>query len=122
MISLRGLHGQVRERAELTLAWADYYGIPVTVTSAFRSLEHQRKLRARFEGCVAEGRFPSSPGCEFPANRPGDSGHNYGLAWDSVTSPEMQPAWNYLREYAGFRVPSGDQIHAEVPNWRSYVQ
>lgn len=120
-MSLRGLHPEVRDRAELALSWADYYGIPVRVTSAFRSLEHQRKLRARFENCVAEGRFPSSPGCEFPANRPGDSGHNYGMAWDSVTPPEWQPAWDYLREYAGFRVPSNDQIHAEVPDWRRYV-
>jgi hypothetical protein len=122
VISLRGLSREVRDRAELALEWANYYRIPVTVTSAFRSLEHQRKLRGRFEVCVAEGRFPSSPGCEFPANRPGDSAHNFGLAWDSVTPPQYQWAWNYLREYAGFRVPENDEIHAEVPNWRGFVQ
>lgn len=120
-ISLRGLHREVRQRAEMTLEWARYYGIPVTVTSAFRSIEHQRVLRARYEACVSEGRFPSSPGCEYPANRPGDSGHNYGLAWDSVVPDEWQPAWNYLREYAGFRIPPNDQIHAEVRDWRRFV-
>ena len=120
-ISLRGLHPEVREAAEATLEWARHYKIPVQVTSTFRSWEQQTKLRKNYERCLAEGRFPSPPDCKWPANRPGDSAHNYGLAWDSWVPDEWWWAWNWLRRYAGFHVPANDQIHAEVPQWRQYV-
>jgi hypothetical protein len=41
--------------------------------------------------------------------------------WDSVTTPEYQRWWNFVRRYAGFEVPAHDEIHAEVPNWRNYI-
>ncbi len=121
-ISLRGLHPVVRESAELALRVAGDLGIPVQVTSAYRSYAQQTRLRRNFEECVARGDFPHKPGCRFPANRPGDSSHNFGLGWDSW-APEgnQRDAWIYLRELIGFNVPANDHVHAEVPGWRSLV-
>jgi len=118
---LAGLHPQVREAAEFALAWADQFGVPIEVTSGFRSWEEQARLRRNFEQCVASGRFGQGPDCRFPANRPGDSAHNWGLAWDSSIAPELQPWWNAVRQAIGFAVPGNDQIHAEVPGWRDLV-
>jgi len=124
-ISLRGLHPQVREAAERVLSWASSYKIPVTVTSAARPWAEQEKLRARYEACLARGEIiaPGNPDsdCRYPANRPGDSAHNYGLAWDSSVPEEWWPAWTWLRRAAGFAVPDNDRVHAEVPGWRQYV-
>lgn len=124
-ISLRGLQEQVRVRAELAMSWAVYYGLTPVVTSAYRSWAEQTQLRQQYEHCLASGETisPANPNsaCRFPANQPGDSAHNYGLAWDSWVPAEQQWAWNYLREYAGFFVPPNDLIHAEVPNWRNFA-
>ena len=119
-MKLRGLDPAVRAAAQWTLDVAQYYGVPVTVTSGYRSLAQQRTLRAQHEQCVREGRYPGPPPCAWPANRPGDSAHNFGWAWDSVVPSRYQSWWNELRRYAGFRVPDHDAIHAEVPNWRQY--
>lgn len=110
-MKLAGLHPQVKAAAEWALRWADYYGVPVTVTSGFRSWEEQAALRRRFEAGQSQ----------FPANRPGDSSHNFGLAWDSVTEPWAQEWWNAVRRAAGFEVLGNDIVHAQVPNWRAYV-
>ena len=118
---LAGLHPAVRRAAEWTLRVADFYGVPIMVTSGYRSWEEQARLRRNFERCVQTGRFGKEPGCMFPANRPGDSSHNWGLSFDSTTSPEYQDWWDAVREYAGFEVLPNDRIHAQVPNWRSYV-
>ena len=109
---LAGLHPEVRARAEWALGWADYYGVPVTVTSGYRSFQRQAELRRDWE----MGRS------QWPANRPGDSSHNFGLAWDSVTEPWAQEWWNEVRRYAGFEVLPNDEIHAQVPRWRDYVR
>lgn len=120
--SLRGLHADVRDAAEWALKWADYYGVPVTVTSTLRPWEQQERLRRRWE---AAGSPPScvrtATGLVCPANRPGDSAHNYGLAWDSTVPDRYQDWWDQIRSLAGFRVPPNDRIHAEVPNWRQFV-
>ena len=117
---LAGLDPNVREAAEWALYWADYYGVPVTVTSGYRSWETQARLRRNYEACVASGEFGRTPGCRFPANRPGDSAHNWGWAWDSTVPDQYQDWWDYVRELAGFKVLANDRIHAEVPDWRSY--
>ena len=111
-ISTRGLHPEVRLRADWALGWAAHYNVPVTVTSTRRTWEEQQRLRTRWE----QGKS------KFPANKPGDSAHQWGLAWDSVTEPEYQAWWNEVRRLAGFEVLSHDRIHAQVPNWRQYVQ
>jgi len=110
-LKLTAVHPDVKRNAEWALGWADYYGLPVTVTSGFRSLEEQRRLRDRWE----RGLSP------FPANRPGDSSHNFGLAWDSVVADWAMPWWTHVRQLAGFEVPPGDVVHAQVPSWRQYV-
>lgn len=108
---LRGLDSLVRERAELALRIADFYSVPVTVTSGYRGWAEQTRLRRRYE----EGKS------RWPANRPGDSAHNYGLAFDSATEPRYQPAWNFIRQYVGFEVLPNDEPHGQVPNWRGFV-
>jgi len=111
MNRLTGLNPAVKARARWALGVAESYKVPVTVTSGYRSLREQKRLRQRW----LAGDSP------WPANKPGDSGHNYGLAWDSVTEPKYQAWWNYVREYIGFEVPSNDEIHAQVYQWRNYV-
>lgn len=110
-LQLAGLHPQVRDAAEWCLGWADHYGVPVTVTSGFRSWEDQERLYARYRAGQSQ----------FPANRPGDSSHNFGLSWDSWTPTEYRQWWEYVRRLAGFEVLAHDWIHAQVPNWRQYV-
>jgi len=114
-LALRGMHPQLREPAEFAMEVAHLNGIRPVVSSVFRSFTTQARLRRNFESCVAAGRFPSSPNCMFPANQPGDSAHNYGFAFDSVVPASQQPQW------VGWRVPSNDLIHAELPGWRGFV-
>lgn len=120
-MGLRGLHPEVRQRAEWAHAVARHFGVNARITSTFRPWDLQLRLRRKFEQCQAEGRFPSAPDCLFPANRPGDSAHNFGLAWDSVVDPRFQDWWDHVRGLAGFEVLPNDRIHAQVPGWRSFV-
>lgn len=113
MITLRGLHPVVREAAEYAVALAETYGIPVTITSGFRTWEEQTKLRQAY----------LAGNSKFPANAPGDSAHNWGLAFDSWVPPEYQPAWDYIRQAIGFQTyPDRDPVHAEYPGWRNVVK
>jgi hypothetical protein len=109
-LGLRGLHASVRPYAEYAHQVARYYGIEPVVTSTYRPWAEQKRLRERWEAGKSE----------FPANRPGDSAHNYGLAWDSWVPEEDRPAWRAIREWVGFHVPGNDWVHAAVPNWRQY--
>jgi len=120
-VALAGLHPGLLANAEWTLAVADFYGVPVRVTSVYRSWQSQRALRDNFERCVARGDFRRTRECRFPANRPGDSAHNFGLAWDSVVDARYQDWWNAVRRHAGFEVPTGDLIHAQLPRWRDFA-
>lgn len=111
MIALRGMHPQLRPYAEYAHDLARQYGLTVTVTSVTRTWEAQARLRREWEA----GRS------RWPANRPGDSAHNYGVAWDSWVPDEQMPTWTAIRRYVGFRVPDHDIIHGELPQWRSYL-
>lgn len=114
---LAGVHPAVRERAEWAVRYASQYIEPPRITSGYRSLERQAQLRRDWE----RGRS------RWPANRPGDSSHNFGLAFDSVLpdrwkgNPDAEAWWRAVREYAGFHIPANDSIHAEVPDWRRVV-
>lgn len=110
-LKLGSLNAEVKRRAEWALSWADFYQVPVTVTSGFRSLEEQARLRRRWEAGLSS----------FPANRPGDSSHNFGFAWDSTVPSWAQTWWTQVRELAGFEVLPNDIIHAQVPNWRNFT-
>jgi len=110
VIQLAGMDSRVRPYAEWAHDIANYYGISPTITSTFRSWEDQTRLRARWESGLSR----------WPANRPGDSAHNYGWAWDSVVQPHEQDLWNQIRTYVGFEVLPNDIIHAQVPSWRDY--
>lgn len=119
-IALRGLHPAVRDHAELALSWGSALGLDPVVLSAFRSLEEQGRLRRRFVAGQTT----------IPANRPGDSAHNFGLGWDSKprvktvqlgsSTFDAGAVWKIVRELAGFRVPEKDVNHAEVPGWRRF--
>jgi hypothetical protein len=109
---LAGLHPAVRERAELAVEIARAYRVPVTVTSGFRSFSDQDYLWRRY--LAGQSRYPAVPA--------GRSAHNYGLAWDSTTSPRYQAWWTAVREALGFQVVPSDIIHAQVPGWTQYVE
>jgi len=110
VFALRGLSREVRPAAEYTFALARYFGINPIVTSTFRSWAEQRTLRAKWEAGLSK----------WPANRPGDSAHNFGWAFDTYVPDKDLEGWKAIRQYVGFRVPGNDVIHAEVPDWRQY--
>ena len=110
-MNLRGLSPSVRDYAAYTLEWADYYGIPVTITSTYRSWNEQQALYDRW--LRGESRWPAAP--------PGHSAHNWGLAWDSHVPPEWEEAWQWLRRQLGWHVPVNDEIHSAVPGWQRFV-
>lgn len=118
---LAGVHPVVRDAAEWCLDVADYYGVPVTVTSGVRSWEKQNRLYRNWLQCKATGRVGQPPDCLYPANPPGQSSHEYGLSWDSTVPSQFQDWWDYVRRYAGFDVLPNDRIHAQVPEWRKYA-
>jgi len=111
VIGLRGLTTDVREQAEFAFKIAHQFGITPVVTSTVRAWAEQLQLRQKWERGESE----------FPANRPGDSAHEYGLAFDSWVPDEQMPCWVEIRRCVGLRVPDGDLIHAERPEWRSSI-
>lgn len=122
MIALRGLHPFLRQPAEEAFAWAHAYGVAPRVTSVLRTWSEQTELHNRHLECKRQGRYPYWPGCEYPANPPGWSGHQYGLAFDSTVPGNYEGWWSQVREAFGFRVPPHDQIHAEHPETERYVR
>jgi len=109
VLALKGLDPGVREQAECAFKIAHGLGLKPTVTSVIRAWAEQLELRARWERGESK----------FPANRPGDSAHQYGLAFDSWVPDDQMACWVAIRESVGLRVPAGDLIHAERPEWRS---
>lgn len=127
MIALRGLHPELKPYAEYAIRYAESYGLKPQVTSVYRGMAQQGRLRANWEQCQARGLYPSDASlgyglsCKWPANRPGDSGHNYRLAWDSWVPDDQMAFWVAIRAWVGWQVPANDEIHAELPSWRSYI-
>lgn len=104
-IQLMRLHsgGTVDARGRVT------GGVVPTITSGYRSVSKQQEL------------YENRANNPYPVNRPGDSAHNYGLAFDSDVPDRWMPLWIAVRRAVGFTVPSNDEVHAEYPNWRSLV-
>jgi hypothetical protein len=121
MIALRGLDARLRPYAEYAHAIAAYYGITPRVASVRRTWSEQERLHARYVAARAAGRFPS-PAVPYPANAPGDSAHQFGLAWDSQVTPQYRQWWKDVRRWVGFTVYDHDAPHAELPGWRAVVQ
>lgn len=121
MLQLSGLWTPLQPYAEAPIGWAADQNVVVQITSVFRSWEEQAALRARYDRCVAAGKVGEPGACRYPANRPGDSAHQYGLAWDSWVKDELMPWWVAVRRYYGWRVPEHDPVHAELPDWRRYI-
>lgn len=119
-MQLAGLHPQVRPYAEAAVAIARHFGISPTITSVKRSWAEQEKLRANYERCLATGEYGKPGPCRWPANKPGDSSHQWGLSFDSWVPDDQMGKWVAIRRWIGFAVPDHDAIHAEVPNWRQY--
>lgn len=123
---LEQLQPWVRERAEAAIRLFRiqtgarviggrlFGGVTPTITSGYRSIEKQAQLYAN---------RASNP---YPVNRPGDSAHEWGLAFDSSFAAKdkarYMPLWTMVREACGFRVPANDEVHAEVENWRNIVK
>jgi len=111
MIALRGLNSELRPYAEWAHEIAEYYGISPTVTSVKRTWEEQQELYTAY----VQGHS------RYPAAKPGESAHQYGFAWDSWVRPDQMPMWTAIRRYVGFIVPAGDEVHGELPQWRSFL-
>jgi len=82
---LEDLDPLVAERARTLVVWADSEGIEILVTSTMRSFEEQARL-------YALGR--SAPGAIVTNAEPGESWHNFGLAFDVVPLVNGKPIWD----------------------------
>jgi hypothetical protein len=122
MIALRGLHPILRASAEEAVRWAQAHGVPPRVTSVNRTWRQQQVLYNKHLECKRQGRYPWAPGCQYPANPPGWSAHEYRLAWDSVVPSDHMAWWADVRRAVGFHVPPHDRIHAEHPQAPQYVR
>lgn len=105
------LEPALRARAEGAVALARRYGLNVTVTSVRRNWAEQQKLYDRFRSGLSK----------YPANPPGLSPHQYGVAWDSWVPPEQLELWNRIRAYFGWQLYPNDTVHAELPSWKQYL-
>ena len=122
MIALRGLHPFLRQEAEDAFKWAHAYGVTPRITSVRRTWAEQSRLYAKHKECVHRGQYPHGAGCHYPANPPGWSAHQYGLAFDSVVAGREETWWSDVRRAFGFRIPPNDVIHAEHPDAERYVR
>ncbi len=121
MIALRGMRAELRPYAEYAHAIADHFNVTARVASVSRTWNEQQRLYNRYVAARAAGSFPSAA-VPYPANAPGDSAHQYGLAWDSQVAPEYRQWWKEVRRWIGFMVYDHDAPHAELPGWRAVVR
>lgn len=100
-------------------------GITPTVTSGYRDQEKQKELRELWERSGMHP-FPVryAGTTVYPANRPGDSSHNWGMGWDSDVPDQYMQLWRYVRASVGWTLsaPGVDDVHAEWPGWRDAVR
>lgn len=123
-MQLSGLDPLIRAYADDTVRDGRRLGLNITITSVRRTWAFQEQLRNHWLQCVASGHaYDPDPAlkCLYPANAPGDSAHNYGLAWDSVVDDDQWDLWNRVRAWHGWGLDAQDKVHAELPQWRSYV-
>lgn len=83
--SLSDLHPRVRALCEAFIAKCDEAGIDVLITSTYRDLESQAAL-------YAQGR--TAPGNRVTNAKPGQSFHNYRVAFDFVPLVNGKAQWS----------------------------
>ena len=91
MADLNTLHPQLIPWAKWLRDVGKYYDGRLVVTSAFRSMRKQQELYCKWRS----GKSP------YPAAPPGQSMHNYGLAFDMArigVNPRQDPLLAYLGE------------------------
>lgn len=106
----------VADAVRYGLAYLDAYGIEAEVTSAGRTSAEQQRLYDLYKA-----------GRGAPANRPGTSAHEYGLAVDIASihgsRHQHQQYVIAVMQWLGFVAPySHEPWHFEVPEWRRYAQ
>lgn len=97
---LDGVRYAMRCRFEYAVSIADAAGLNIRVTSGFRTRAEQEQLYERWIACKAAiGTKRYAHLCEgvYPANPPGESLHEIGLAVDSVPVVTSQFAAAYNR-------------------------
>ena len=82
--SLNDLEPEVKELAERFIAECNRQGIQLLVTSTYRNFAAQNEL-------YAQGR--TKPGKKVTNAKPGQSFHNYRLAFDIVPIRNGKPVW-----------------------------
>lgn len=83
--NLNDLHPRVRAMAERFLGKCDDAGIDILVTSTYRDHESQAAL-------YAQGR--TAPGRKVTNAKPGESWHNWRVAFDFVPMINGKPVWS----------------------------
>ena len=109
VLGFAGMDARIRAHAERTVQAALDEGIRVNVISVRRQYADQMKL---WQDYLA-GRS------RWPANPPGDSAHEYGVAFDATVPEGDYPRWFAIRKAYGWATFAGDPPHAEYPNWRA---
>lgn len=124
--ALTDLHAIFRPKAEEFLVATTKAGLDVLVYCTRRTMEEQAELYA----C---GR--TKPGKIVTKAQPGQSAHNYGLAFDGAPLIHGRMAWDdheawqtYGRvaadlglEWAGTWVSFKEMPHIQLPNWKQHI-
>lgn len=105
-----GLETWLVPYADAATRTAQAYGIHPVVTSIRRNWAEQAKLYQDYRNGMRD----------LPANPPGMSAHQYGVAFDSVVPAKDQALWDAIRAHFGWKLYSNDPVHAEFPNWQAY--
>lgn len=106
-MSFGSLHAGLRPWAGWLYETADWYRLGPRVVSTYRSWGEQQRLYDRYRQGLSE----------YPAAPPGQSLHNYGLAFDLVTTvpgglDRLGPMWERVGGRWGGRF--GDAPHFDV--------
>lgn len=114
---LANLHPKFAPAVRYLVEEAEAMGIPVTITSGFRSIEEQRRVCADLKERERKGHG------RFPCATPGLSAHQYGLAVDlmggSSFGSQAHAALINLATSMGFATVRNDPPHLEHPAWRA---
>lgn len=111
MLGFAGMDYRLRKHAEATVAYAEALGLKVNIISVRRNEAEQRKLFENWKAGINK----------WPAEPPGHSAHQYGVAFDATVPPSQQAEWDRVRRGFGWRIYANDPPHAEYPDWVKVV-